>query len=209
MRVLGISGSLRRGSHNARLLRAAALELPPGTEFDLFEHLAAVEPYCEDDDGEGTPAGAAALRSAIARADAVLIATPEYNSSIPGQLKNALDWASRPYASNVLRAKPVAVVGASTGVFGAVWAQAEVRKVLDAVGARVMEDEVPVGQADEAFSADGSLADPRLGELLAGAVATLVDSTASTGSPLRLWPSPSPTGRSTPSPTPSAYNGSI
>jgi len=208
MRVLGISGSLRRGSHNTRLLRAAALELPPGTELDLFEHLAAVEPYCEDDDGEGTPAGAAALRSAIARADAVLIATPEYNSSIPGQLKNALDWASRPYASNVLRAKPVAVVGASTGVFGAVWAQAEVRKVLDAVGARAMEDEVPVGQADEAFSTDGSLADPRLRELLAGAVATLVDSIASTGSPLRSWPSP-PTGGSTPSPTPSVYNGSI
>ena len=175
MRVLGISGSLRRGSHNARLLRAAALELPPGTELDLFEHLAAVEPYCEDDDGERTPAGAAALRSAIARADAVLIATPEYNSSIPGQLKNALDWASRPYATSVLRAKPVTVVGASTGIFGAVWAQAEVRKVLAAIGARVLQDEVPVGQAHDAFDTDGSLADPRLGELLADAIVALVD----------------------------------
>jgi chromate reductase len=175
MRVLGISGSLRRGSHNTRLLRAAALELPPGAELELFEQLAAVEPYCEDHDGDPTPAGAAALRAAIAHADAVLIATPEYNSSIPGQLKNALDWASRPYATNVLRAKHVAVVGASTGVFGAVWAQAEVRKVLGAIGARALDVEVPVGQADDAFAADGSLADPRLRELLADAITTLVD----------------------------------
>jgi len=175
MRVLGISGSLRRASHNTRLLRAAALELPPGTELVLFEQLAAVEPYCEDHDGDRTPAGAAALRAAIAPADAVLIATPEYNSSLPGQLKNALDWASRPYGDSVLRAKPVAVVGASTGIFGAVWAQAEVRKVLNAIGARALDDEVPVGQADDAFAADGSLADPRLRELLADAIATLID----------------------------------
>jgi len=175
VRVLGISGSLRRDSHNTRLLRAAALELPPGAELELFKQLAAVEPYCEDDDGVSTPAGAAALRAAVERADAVLIATPEYNSSIPGQLKNALDWASRPYATNVLRAKPVAVIGASTGIFGAVWAQAEVRKVIGAIGARVLEDEVPVGQADDAFAPDGSLADRRLRELLADAIATLVD----------------------------------
>lgn len=175
MRVLGISGSLRRASHNTRLLRAAALELPPGAELVLFEQLAAVEPYCEDHDGDRTPAGAAALRAAIAPADAVLIATPEYNSSLPGQLKNALDWASRPYGDSVLRAKPVAVVGASTGIFGAVWAQAEVRKVLNAIGARALDDEVPVGQADDAFAADGSLADPRLRELLADAIATLID----------------------------------
>ena len=135
----------------------------------------AVEPYCEDDDGAGRRRGAVALRAAVERADAVLIATPEYNSSIPGQLKNALDWASRPYATNVLRAKPVAVIGASTGIFGAVWAQAEVRKVIGAIGARVLEDEVPVGQADDAFAPDGSLADRRLRELLADAIATLVD----------------------------------
>ena len=121
------------------------------------------------------PAGAAALRAAIARADAVLIATPEYNASIPGQLKNALDWASRPYADSVLRAKPVAVVGASTGIFGAVWAQAEVRRILGAIGAFALEDEVPVGRADDAFARDGSLADPRLRELLADALAALVD----------------------------------
>lgn len=181
MRVLAISGSLRRGSHNTALLRAAARELPPATELELFEKLAAVAPYSEDLDGDSAPAGAVALRTAIARADAVLIATPEYNSSVPGQLKNALDWASRPFPANVLRAKPVAVVGASTGVFGAVWAQAEIRKVLDAAGANVLDDELPVGQAAEAFDDDGSLRDPQLRERLAGVVATLVDAARARG----------------------------
>ena len=93
----------------------------------------------------------AALRSAIGEADAVLFATPEYNASIPGSLKNALDWVSRPLATNTLRNKPVAVVGASTGAFGAVWAQADLRKVLAAIGARVVEGEVAVGHAPTRF----------------------------------------------------------
>jgi chromate reductase len=175
MRVLGISGSLRRASYNAQLLRAAAAELPPGVSFALFDELAAVPPYSEDVDGDPAPPGAAALRAAIADADALVIATPEYNSSVPGQLKNALDWASRPLATSVLRGKPVAVVGASSGIFGAVWAQAEVRKVLGAIGARVLDDELPVGQAHDAFAADGSLRDPGLREQLAGTVVALVD----------------------------------
>jgi chromate reductase len=178
MRVLGISGSLRRGSHNTALLRAAAAELPPGASFVLFDELAAVPPYSEDHDGGPTPPGAAALRAAIADADAVVIATPEYNSSVPGQLKNALDWASRPLATSALRGKPVAVVGASTGVFGAVWAQAELRKILEAIGARVSDDELPVGQAHDAFADDGLLRDPQLRERLAGAMAALVEAAA-------------------------------
>src|SRR5215211_1886218 len=96
MRVLGISGSLRRDSHNATLLRAAAELLPPPVELEVFQGLKAVEPYDEDDDQGRPPAGARRLREAIESADAVLIAAPEYNSSAPGQLKNALDWASRP-----------------------------------------------------------------------------------------------------------------
>jgi len=175
MRILGISGSLRRGSYNTALLRAAAAELPPGAALVAFEHLGVVPPYCEDEDGGAGPAGAARLRDAIAFADAVLIATPEYNASLPGQLKNALDWASRPFPANALRGKPVGVIGASTGIFGAVWAQAEVRKVLDASGARVLPDELPVGQAHDAFAADGSLDDPRLRALLAAQVAGLVE----------------------------------
>ena len=89
----------------------------------------------------------------------VLFATPEYNSSIPGQLKNAIDWASRPFATAALRNKPSAVIGASTGMFGAVWAQAELRKVLAAAGARVIDRELPVAGAEDAFNAEDTLAE--------------------------------------------------
>lgn len=161
MRILGISGSLRRDSHNSTLLRAAADLLPPGAELMVYDGLKAIPPFDADD--EGAPAAAVlALRAAIEDADAVLVATPEYNSSIPGVLKNALDWASRPKAEAALRNKPAAVIGASTGMFGAVWAQAEARKVLGAAGARVLDVELPVGKADAAFDADRQLADADL-----------------------------------------------
>jgi chromate reductase len=166
MKVLAIAGSLRRGSYNRKLLLTAAELLPADVEFELFEGLKAVPPYDEDDDLEPAPAAVAHLRAAIAGADALLIATPEYNSSIPGQLKNALDWASRPIATNVLRNKPVAVVGTSTGAFGAVWSQAELRKVLAATGARVLEVELAVGHAAERFDERSRLSDPELREEL-------------------------------------------
>jgi chromate reductase, NAD(P)H dehydrogenase (quinone) len=166
MRILGISGSLRRDSHNTELLRAAALALPPGVELELFEGLAVVPPFCEDEEVEPAPPAVEELRRQIAEADALLIATPEYNASIPGVLKNAVDWASRPFPDSALRDKPVAVVGASTGLFGAVWAQAELRKVLDATGADVLDEELPVGLAAHAFTPSGELADPELGRRL-------------------------------------------
>jgi len=175
MRVLGISGSLRRDSHNTELLRAAGALLPPGTELELWEDLKAVPPYDADDD-DGPDWRAPSLRSlaaAVADADMVLFATPEYNHSIPGALKNALDWLSRPLAESPLRGKPVAVVGASTGIFGAVWAQAELRKVLSAIGARVVDRELPIGMAAEAFTAGGRLADPDLELVLADLLAEL------------------------------------
>ena len=162
MRILGISGSLRRDSHNTRLLRAAAEMLPPGVELVPFDGLADVPPYDEDADVDPAPAAVQQLRVAIAAADALLISTPEYNASIPGVLKNAIDWASRPYPGNVLRDKPVLVVGASTGLFGAVWAQAELRKVLKHAGAKVFEEELAVGLAGGAFTPEGELADPDL-----------------------------------------------
>jgi chromate reductase len=115
------------------------------------------------------PASVARLNQAIATADAVLFATPEYNSSIPGQLKNAIDWVSRPVATNVLRNKPVAVVGASTGAFGAAWAQAELRKVLAALGARVLDLELPVPHAHTRFE-EGELTDEEIRTNLAEAV---------------------------------------
>jgi chromate reductase, NAD(P)H dehydrogenase (quinone) len=174
MKVLAISGSLRRDSHNSKLLRAAAELLPSEVEVELWDGLKAVPPYDEDDDTDPAPAAVAQLRAAIAGADALLIATPEYNSSIPGQLKNAVDWASRPLATSALRNKPVAVIGASIGMFGAVWAQAELRKVLGATGARVAEVELAVGHAHEHLDPAGHLADPTHQEALRDSVRVLL-----------------------------------
>jgi len=174
MRVLGLSGSLRRDSHNRALLRAAAALLPPDAELVEWDRLAGLPAYDEDLETAPAPEPVRALRAAIDGADALLIATPEYNASLPGALKNALDWASRPYAKNPLRGKPAAVIGASTGLFGAVWAQAEARKVLRTIGAQVLERELPVGQADAAWAPDGTLLDPDLGGALAEIVGALV-----------------------------------
>jgi chromate reductase len=134
--------------------------VPPGVELETYDGMRELPPYDPDRDIEPAHPAVARLREAIAAADGVMIATPEYNGSIPGQLKNALDWASRPFPDNVLQGKPVAVVGASIGLFGAVWAQAEVRKVLGIIGADVINLELPVGQADAAFGNDGQLVGP-------------------------------------------------
>jgi len=185
MRVLGISGSLRRESHNTRLLRAASALLPEDAELTILdpEILRAIPAYDDDIQASGVaPYAVTALREAIAQADAVLFATPEYNHSIPGVLKNALDWVSRPLVSSPLRGRDVAVVGASTGMFGAVWAQAELRKVLSAIGARVIDRELPVMLAADAFSPDGDmLADSDQHEQLAEHVAALVEAASFSG----------------------------
>jgi chromate reductase len=173
-RILGISGSLRRDSHNTSLLRAAAEAAGPDIEFVVYDGLKQIPPYDEDDDVHPRPESVARLNEAIAAADAVFFSTPEYNSSIPGQLKNAIDWVSRPVATNALRNKPVAVVGASTGGFGAVWAQAELRKVLAAVGARVLDLELPVPHAHTRFE-DGGLTDDEIRTRLEEAIEALAD----------------------------------
>jgi chromate reductase, NAD(P)H dehydrogenase (quinone) len=173
MRILGISGSLRRGSHNRRLLRAAGDALPPGVDLVEWDGLAGLPAFDEDLE-DSPPEPVQDLFDAIEDADALLIATPEYNASLPGALKNAIDWASRPFPDNVLKDKPAAVIGASTGLFGAVWAQAEVRKTLKASGAHVLESELPVGLADGAFTPEGSLADPELAARLGDLVSDLV-----------------------------------
>jgi chromate reductase, NAD(P)H dehydrogenase (quinone) len=173
MRILGLSGSLRRDSHNTSLLRAAAKALPPGVELELFDGLADLPHYDADLDVDPALDPVERLREAIADVDGVLIATPEYNGSIPGALKNALDWSSRPFPDNALRGKPAAVVGASTGMFGAVWAQAEVRKVLKTIGADVLDGELPVPHAHLAFGDDGHLADAGMRDALGELVAVL------------------------------------
>lgn len=174
MRVLGLSGSLRRDSHNTRLLQGAQALMPSGAELVVFDQLAAIPPYSEDDEHEVPPA-VAALKAAIADADAVLIATPEYNGSIPGALKNALDWVSRPIADTPLRSKPAAVVGASTGLFGAVWAQAELRKVLATIGAEVVDRELPIPQAQDSLGDDGLPREPEAQEAFAATLQELAE----------------------------------
>ena len=160
MRVLGVVGSLRSDSHNRRLLQAASEHMPDGTELVIFDGLKAVEPFDETDEhenGGGLP-GADAFNTAIRDADAILFVTPEYNGSIPGVLKNAIDWASRPTpATSPLAGKPVAVIGASTGMFGAAWAQADLRKSLGLAGARVLDEELAVPGAHEGFHDDGRI----------------------------------------------------
>ena len=182
MRILGISGSLRRGSHNRRLLRAASRLLPPEHDLVEWDGLGALPAFNEDLEDD-PPEAVREFRAAIEQADGLLIATPEYNSSLPGALKNAIDWASRPFPDNVLRNKPVAVIGASTGLFGAVWAQAEVRKTLKAAGAQVVDEELPVGMADEAFADDDTLLDPALNERLRAILTRLVHDCRGAGTP--------------------------
>jgi chromate reductase, NAD(P)H dehydrogenase (quinone) len=180
MRVLGVSGSLRRGSLNSALLRTAAERLPAGVELVEFDRLGDVPPYNEDVDpssssaGPGvtdTPEAVRELREAILAADAVLVATPEYNHSIPGQLKNALDWVSRPAGQSALNGKPAAAIGASKSMFGGVWAQAELRKVLAAMGGRVIDAELGIPHAHERRDGERLELEPgqeqRLDEILA------------------------------------------
>ena len=175
MNVLGISGSLRNDSHNTKLLRAAGeMFAQAGVELSIYQDLKLVPPYDEDDDHQPGPAAAEAIRQAVRDADAVFFSTPEYNHSIPGQLKNAVDWLSRPVGSGALANKPVAVIGASTGMFGAVWAQAELRKVLAAAGARVVEGEVPVGHAHTRFDDQGELTDANIAEQVQAVVDALI-----------------------------------
>jgi chromate reductase, NAD(P)H dehydrogenase (quinone) len=189
MRVLGVVGSLRRDSHNRRLLQAAAEHMPAGTELVIFDGLKAVEPFDETDEhenGGGLP-GADAFIDAIRDTDAILFVTPEYNGSIPGVLKNAIDWASRPTpATSPLAGKPVAAIGASTGMFGAAWAQADLRKSLGLAGARVLDEELAVPGAHEAFHDDGRIkrgaTRRRLAEILELLIAQARERAAATAS---------------------------
>jgi chromate reductase len=176
MRILAISGSLREGSYNSALLRAATELAPPGVELELFTGLDQIPPYDQDLDeaGRDAPDPVRHLRAQIEGADALLIATPEYNGSIPGVLKNAVDWASARHRGSSFRYKTVAIVGASTGAFGAIWAQQDLRRVLGIAGARVIDGEVAVAQAQNVFGEDGRLQEPLLGERLRAHIEALV-----------------------------------
>jgi chromate reductase, NAD(P)H dehydrogenase (quinone) len=169
MRILAVSGSLRAGSHNTNLLRAAAEAAPEGVEVELFEPAAIADlPWYDQDldDARDVPEPVRRLRNEWGSADAILFSTPEFNGSVPGGLKNAIDWASRPRLEAALTNKTVAVISASTGQFGGMWAQGDLRKILGIAGARVVGDELPVTRAQERFDHEGRLLDAELFERL-------------------------------------------
>jgi len=175
VRILVVSGSLRADSFNTSLLRAAAEAAPEGVEVDLYDpaDIAELPLYDPDLDGASVPDPVERLREVWGSADAILFATPEYNGSVPGGLKNAIDWASRPRLEAALTNQTVSVIGASTGQFGAMWAQADLRKILGIAGARVVGDELPVARAHEKFDHEGRLLDAELFERLRLVLSTL------------------------------------
>ncbi|MFF0739140.1 NADPH-dependent FMN reductase [Streptomyces sp. NPDC004111] len=176
LKFLAISGSLRRASHNTGLLRSLPALAPDGVAIDLYEGLGNLPLFNEDLEPLPAPAAVAALRARVADADGVLIATPEYNSSIPGSLMNGLDWLSRPAGASVLRGKPVAVLGASPSQFGTARAQLVLRQVLHRIQAQVLDHpEVTVFRSHGRFDAAGTflgdeVTEQLLGDLLAGLV---------------------------------------
>lgn len=174
MRFLGIAGSLRSGSYNKALLRAARELAPPGVEFEDFD-LGRLPHYDGDVEAAGDPAPVSELKDAIRRADAILIATPEYNRGVPGVLKNAVDWASRPSLASPLAGKPVAIMGASTGRGGTRRAQQQLREALEHSRANVLtEPQVLVREAFMHVDEQGSLVDELTREEVAALLAELV-----------------------------------
>jgi chromate reductase, NAD(P)H dehydrogenase (quinone) len=176
MRILAISGSLRADSYNTALANAARELAPEGVEVEVYDGLALIPHYDQDLDQEGVeaPSAVVELRRRIDEADALLLVTPEYNGSFTGVLKNAIDWASARHRGSWLRNKTVAVAGATTGQYGAIWAQQDLRRVLGIAGARVVGEELPVSSASEKFDDEGRLLDPLLAERLRLHLAVLV-----------------------------------
>ncbi len=159
-KVLAISGSLRKLSYNTGLVRAAAAHAPEGVEVEIYADLESLPPYNEDKDTDTPPPAVAELRRRIHEADALLISTPEFNTTMPGQIKQVVDWGSRPYGPPAaLYGKPVAVVGASITDYGALWAQDHLRKALGIAGARVTDVELAIGGAKTKFDDQSNLSD--------------------------------------------------
>jgi len=176
LRVLGVAGSLRRGSFNRALLRAATELAPDGMAITIFDGLAAIPPYNADVEAEGDPPPVTAWKSAIAAADALLIATPEYNYGVPGVLKNAIDWASRPPGKSVLNGKPAAIMGATPGATGTTRAQLALRQSFVFTNTcALLQPEVLVARVHEKIDAAGRVTDAATRELVAQLLAAFAD----------------------------------
>jgi chromate reductase len=177
--ILAMSGSLRAESYNTALAREAAGLAPEGVSVELYEGLGTLPPYDQDlDEGTfDTPEAVRDLRQRIEAADALLFVTPEYNGSIPGVLKNAIDWASARHRGSSFQNKTVAIAGVTTGQYGAIWAQQDLRKVLGISGARVIHGELPVSRGHDVFDESGRLTDPLVAERLRSHLEALVAET--------------------------------
>ncbi len=175
LNVLGISGSLRKGSYNSAALRAAAELAPAGMTIDIFDRIRELPLYDEDLRQQGFPPAAEALREEIKAADALLIVTPEYNRSIPGVLKNAIDWASRP-PEQPFQGKPIAIMGASGGVLGTARAQYHLRQCFVFLDGRILNrPEVFIGQAQNRFDPNGKLTDEGTRKIVGEMLQALAD----------------------------------
>lgn len=175
VKVLGLSGSLRKGSYNSAALRAAAALAPDGMTVEIFDRVGELPLYDEDVRQQGFPPAAEALRSQIRAADALLFATPEYNYSVSGVLKNAIDWASRP-PEQPFQGKPIALLGASGGVLGTARAQYHLRQCFIFLDGRILNrPEVFIGQAQNKFDADGRLTDEGTRKIMGDMLQALAD----------------------------------
>jgi len=174
LKVLGIPGSLRKGSYNLSALRAAQKLAPPNVELEIFD-LNGIPPFSEDDE-KNPPARVVEFKRKIREADAILFSTPEYNYSIPGVLKNAIDWASRPYADNAWTGKPAALMGASMGMLGTARAQYHLRQVFVFLNVYALnQPEVLIANAAQKFDAAGNLTDEKTKEMITRILTALVD----------------------------------
>ena len=174
IRILGIAGSLRRASYNRAALRAAMQLVPQDTALDIFE-LDGISGFNQDEE-QNPPPKVIELKRRIREADAILIVTPEYNYSIPGVLKNAIDWASRPYGDSAWNGKPVAVMGASIGAIGTARAQYHLRQVFVFLNMfPINQPEVMISNAGERFDAQGNLTDETTKKLIRQLLQSVVD----------------------------------
>jgi chromate reductase len=173
VRILGIPGSLRRGSYNRAALRVAQQLAPEDATIEIFE-LYSIPPFNQDDE-QRPPAKVVELKRRIKESDAVLFVTPEYNYSIPGVLKNAIDWAARPYGDSAWTDKPVAIMGASVGKIGTARAQYHLRQVFVFLDMHALnQPEVMIGNAAEQFDAQGNLKDEAAKDLIRQLLRNLV-----------------------------------
>ena len=185
IRILGIAGSLRDASYNRGTLRAAANLVPEGASIEVFE-LNGIPAFSQDEE-QNPPAKVAELKRKIREADAILFVTPEYNYSVPGVLKNAIDWASRPYGDNAWNGKPAAIMGASVGAIATARAQYHLRQIMVFLNMfPVNRPEVMIGNAAERFDAQGNLTDEKTKELIGNLLRNLVDWTRRIAQPLRM-----------------------